>query len=253
MSKIQKTILILVVAVVALAVIVILGLNLIVKTSVSPAVRTLTGFDASVGDVDVGLFSSKIAIKNLKVTNPNDFAEKRMLDAPEIYVEYRLGSLMSDRREFPVIRLNVAEVVYVKNEKGESNVKRINDATPKSKGPSAASHFGTLEYTIGKVILMDYSKMIGGKPLTQEMTLNLHQTVHDVSDDELKRLVMLPGLQAFAGRIGDITPASLQKGLSNVAGAGASVATNLTSAAAETVKGIGGLFQSKTNAPAKRK
>jgi hypothetical protein len=253
MSKLQKAILLLVVAVVALVVVVLLGLNMIVRTSVSPAVRTLTGFDASVGDVDVRLFSSKIAIKNLKVTNPSDFAEKRLLDAPEIYVEYKLGSLMSSRREFPVMRLNVAEVVYVKNEKGESNVKRINDATSKSKGPGAAHHYGTFEYTIGKVILMDYTKMIGGKPLTRELVLNLHQIVHDVSDDEMKRLVMLPGLQAFAGKIGDITPATLQKGLTNVTGTAGSVASKLTEAAAEAAKGIGGLFQSKTNAQSKRK
>jgi hypothetical protein len=249
MSKLRKMAFLLVVAVAGVLVIVFLGLNIIVKTSVSPAVRTLTGFDASMGDVDVRLFSSRIAIQDLKVTNPNDFAEKRMLDAPEVYVEYKLGSMLSKRREFPVIRLNVAEVVYVMNAKGESNVKRITDVMPKSDGRRAVNHFGTLDLTVGKVVLMDYSKMIGGKPFTQEMTLNYRQKFHNVSDDELKRLVMLPGLKAFAGKIGDITPALLEKGVKGVVSTGVGTVTNV---AGTVRRNLGSLFQAKTNAPVKK-
>jgi hypothetical protein len=161
--------------------------------------------------------------------------------------------MMSDRREFPMIRLNVAEVVVVKNQKGESNVKRIMDAKPKSEGPSAANHFDTLELTFGKVIYVDYSKMSGGKPWTQEITLNFRGTFHNLTDADLKKVVMLQTLRALPGKLGDITPDSLEKGLKDVTGAGMSVATNVTGKAVETVKGLGGLFQSKTNAPLKTK
>jgi hypothetical protein len=172
-----------------------------------------------------------------------------MLDAPEVYVEYKLGSMLSKRREFPVIRLNVAEVVYVMNAKGESNVKRITDVMPKSDGRRAVNHFGTLDLTVGKVVLMDYSKMIGGKPFTQEMTLNYRQKFHNVSDDELKRLVMLPGLKAFAGKIGDITPALLEKGVKGVVSTGVGTVTNV---AGTVRRNLGSLFQAKTNAPVKK-
>jgi len=264
MTKLRKIILVLAAAVVALVVVVIFGRNLIIKSSVPPAVKAVTGFDASLADVDVGLFSSKIAIKELKVTNPDDFTEKRMLHAPEIYLEYKLGSMMSNRREFPVLRLNVSEVVVVKTEKGESNVKRIMEAKPKSEGPSAANHFGEADVTIGKVVLIDFSKMVRGKPLTVEYTLNFHQKFTDVADDDLKKLVMLPALKSFAGKIQDIKPETLEKGMKNVVNVGMGVATNtlatgmgpasnVTGKVTEAFKGLDGLFGSKTNAPSKGK
>jgi hypothetical protein len=85
-----------------------------------------------------------------------------------------------------------------------------------------------------------------------------------VSDDQLTKLVMLPAVKALAGKVGDITPEALEKGLksvvslgagvaTNALGTGVGLATNVTGKAVDTVKGIGGLFQSKTNEPQKGK
>lgn len=248
MSKIKKVVLVLVCAVVAAFVVLLLGRNVIIKTSVPPAVRSITGFDVSLGEIDVGLFSSQITIKDLKVTNPDDFGEKRMLEAPEIHVEYKPLSMMSDRREFPRIRLNLAEVVVVKNEKGESNVKRIMEAKPKSEGPSAAYHIGQLDLTLGKVVYVDYSKMVNGKPLTRELTLNLHGTYHNLSDTEMKKVVFMETLKNLPIKLPDISPQDLQKDLQVVGRVGMGVATNAAGRAVETIKGFGGLFGPKTNA-----
>lgn len=256
MGKHKKIALILLGALVGLALLVLVGRNVIITLSVSPAVRSLTGFDAEVGHVNAGVFSSRISILALKVFNPSDFAEKRMLDAPEIHIEYKLFTMMSKRREFPVIRVRVAEVVVVKNERGESNVARIMASTPKSgssggKKLGAENHFGQLDLSLGKVILVDYSKMVGGKPLTKETTLNFHGTYHDLSDADLKKVVMWETLKFLPSKLGDITPDAIQKELGTVASGALGIGTNVTSAAAEAVKGLGGLFHSKTNAPSK--
>lgn len=247
MRKLKRIILILVGAVVLLIVVVILGRNMIIKSSVPPAVKKITGFEASIGDIDVGLLSSKVGLKDLKVMNPSDFGEKMMLDAPEIYVEYKLPTMMSQRREFPVIRLNIQQVVVVKNEKGESNVARIMEFKPKSEGPSAENFFGTLDLTLGTVRYVDYSKMHDGKPFTKDLTLNFHRTYHDLLDSDLKKVVMFETLKMLPVKLGDITPESIQKQLGSVTGIGLGLATNVTGKAVETFKGLGGLFGSKTN------
>jgi len=252
MNKVRKIAFILIGAVIAVFLVALIGHNFIIKSSVGPAVKTITGFDASVGDVNVSLFSSKLDIKELKVMNPDDFTEKRMLDAPVIYVEYKLLSMLSKRREFPVIRIHIAEVVVVKNVKGESNVKRIMDAKPKSEasGPSAENVFGTLDLTLGKVIYVDYSKLVNGKPITKETTLNFHGVYHNLSDADLKNVVMLETLRTLPGKLADITPDTIKKQLGDVTGVGLGVATNVTSAAVDAVKGLGGLFHSKKDSSA---
>ena len=255
MSKLRKIVLILIGAVVTLVLVVLIGRNIIIKTSVSPMVRSLTGFDASVGGVSVGVFSSKIAIQGLKMTNPSDFAEKRMLDAPEIYVEYKLPSMLSRTREFPKIRLKIAEVVVVKNEKGESNVARIMAVKPKSEGgggsSSAGNHFGELDLSLGSVIMIDYSRMNGGRPLTIDRTLNYHCTYHNLSGNNLKKVVMLETLKYLPGKLADITPDSIQRELGGVVSASLGVSTNVTGAAIDAAKGLGGMLQSRTSAPAR--
>ncbi|MSR64228.1 MAG: hypothetical protein EXS18_00415 [Verrucomicrobiae bacterium] len=194
MVTLRKIVLILIGALVALVFVVLIGRIVIIRMSVLPMVRSLTGCDASVGRVSVGTFSSYIVIQDLKIINPSDFVEKRLLNAPEIYIEYKLTSLLSSHMKFPKIRLKIEEVVVVKNEKGESNLARSMASKSKSEGrggvASTGTFFGEVDLSLGRVIHIDYSKVSGGKPLTKETTLNYHFTYRDLSDSDLKKIVM---------------------------------------------------------------
>jgi hypothetical protein len=170
--------------------------------------------------------------------------------------------MMSERREFPEIRINVAQVVVVKNPQGESNVARMMAAKPKGeadgdkgtgKGGGTANHFGELDLRLGKVTMVDYTKMNNGQPQRKEITLNFHQTYRDVLDKDLKRIIMLETLRNLPFKLPDATPEMLQQGLTAAVSTGMNVATNVVGGVSDAVKGIGGLLQSKTNAPPKNK
>lgn len=255
MKKIKKIILILVAAVVALVFVVVLGRNLVIRLSVPTAVRSATGFDASVGGVDVGLFSSHVHIRDLVVKNPDDFPEKRMLDAPEIFVDYKLGSMMGSRREFSHMKLHVNEVVVVKLASGESNLARMQKAVAgeetkeESSGSKAENHIGKLELRIGKVLLVDYTKAQNGKPNTREYVLNFQNTYENLSDKDITRLVMLVALQSAGLKLGDLNLGALQKQLGDIGGVGKQLTSSLTNTSEELRKSLGGLFSSSTNKP----
>lgn len=255
MKKLKRIIFILIAAVVALVIVVVVGRNLLIRLSVPTAVRSATGFDASVGGIDVGLFSSHVQIRNLMVKNPDDFPEKRMLNAPEIYVEYKLGSMLGSRREFPHMKLQVQEVVVVKLASGESNLARMQKAVAgeeskeESSGPTSENHIGKLDLRIGKVILVDYTKAKDGKPSTREYVLNFQNSYENISDKDTTRLVMLVALQSAGLKLGDLNLGALQKQLGDIGGVGKQLTSSLTNTSEELFKGLGGLFQSGTNKP----
>jgi hypothetical protein len=243
-------------AILALTLLLAVSHNLLIKAALGPAVRRMSGFDASLREIDVGLFSSRIELKDLRVVNPPDFIEPLMLEAPEIHAEYNLVSMMSRRREFPEVGIRIAQVVVVKNARGESNLGRLlsgkNGAGPEH-GQASRNHFGKFDLRLARVILIDFTKMNYGQPQRREITLNFHGTYHDLLDTELKRVILLETLRALPTRLADATPEMVQNGLSAVIGTGLDATTNVVGEITGAVKGIDGLFHSKSNAAARTK
>src|SRR6266850_1811383 len=69
--------------------------NLIARKSVEIGATKITGFPLEIGSVDVGLFSSKVDVRDLKLMNPPEFQDRMFVDMPQLYVDYRLGSMLS--------------------------------------------------------------------------------------------------------------------------------------------------------------
>ena len=61
--------------------------NQIIKVAVVQAVHMATGFDMSVGKIDVGLFNQSVEIKDLRLYNPSDFPDREAFDIRRVYVK----------------------------------------------------------------------------------------------------------------------------------------------------------------------
>ena len=168
-----------------------LAKNVIAKTAVVQTVKAITGLGLTIRDMDVGLLNTRLGIQGLRILNPPGFQEPTMMDVPEIYVDYDLGSLVKGKPHLEEVRLNLKELTVVKNERGEVNLRSLQAVkasqppaqTPEKKSQPAAPPppitIDTLELNIGKVVYKDYS---AGTPQVREFNVDVHERFHHVTN-----------------------------------------------------------------------
>lgn len=185
MRKLGMVIFILVVFIIIL----ILAKNLIAKTAISAGVRALTGMRLSMKSMKVGVFKTRIEIKDLKLYNPKGFKDELMVDMPEIFVDYSLGSLLKGKAYFREIRLNLKEFIVVKNDFGELNLDSLKVVKEKKQPPQAKEKkkaempelkIDELQLVIGKVIYKDYYKR--EKPSVRIYHVNINEKYKNITD-----------------------------------------------------------------------
>ena len=229
-------------ALVVLLVIPFVGRNVIARKSVEYGAKKMTGFPLEIGSVDLGLLSSKVDVHDLKLMNPPEFPEKMFVDMPQLYVDYRLGSMISGAPHINDMLINIKQLVIVKNNQGESNAQKLKGVVSPSGGSSKSSKSSKyavdrLRVHIGTVTIKDFSH---AKPTEHTTTLNVDATYNNITDStDISRLVLLTVMsQVHLPDIG-IKTEDLKKSLSNVtdaAGEALKGATDATKGLLDTIK-----------------
>lgn len=164
----------------------------IVKFSVQQAVKFTTGLDVKIESLKVGfLFKRFVEIKNLEVRNSKIFADRVLADIPEIYIDYDLNSVFTNKVFLHEMRLNLKEFSIVKNQKGELNLNTVK--LPKSESPKDIQ-IGNLHLKVAKIVYHDYSK---NPAVVKEYNVNLDERFHNVNG--LSALVRVVLVRAVAG------------------------------------------------------
>ena len=198
---------------VVLLVVIFLARNFIARVSVEYGAKKITGFPLKIGSVDVGLFSSKVDVRNLTLMNPPEFQEKMFVDMPELYIDYRLGSMLSGAPHFNDMLINIKQLVVAKTDKGDSNAMKLKGVVFSGKSSSKYT-IDKLRIHIGTVTLKDYSHP---KPTEHNTPLDIDVTYANITDStDITRLILLTVMsQVKLPDIG-IKPDDLKKGLSSV-------------------------------------
>ena len=105
-------------ALVVLMVVLFFARNFIARESVEFGAKKMTGFPLEIGSVNVGVFSSQVDVRDLKLMNPPEFQEKMFVDMPELYINYRLHSMLSGAPHINDMLINIKQLVIVKNGQG---------------------------------------------------------------------------------------------------------------------------------------
>ncbi len=163
--------------------------DMLVKVSVENGVRFVTGLKLKMGYFSVGILKPVVSIKRLVILNPIGYRDRTMLNMPEIYVDYDLPSIMRGRIHLREIRIELKELLVVKNEKGELNLNSLKVVKSQKEGKSPgesdikkapAIRVDDLRLKIGKVVFKDYSA--GTKPAIKEFNLNIDERYKDIGD-----------------------------------------------------------------------
>ena len=242
MKKIVKSIVWLVVILVILVV----AKNGVAQSVLTSAVSNAAHVPARIGSVNLSFLSASIRIKNFQLSNPAGFPEKVMLDIPQIFIDFDPGALFKGQAHFQEVRLDLKEMIVIKNKEGKVNVESVKPSDKEKKqshekakaasgGKPPKLHIDKLVLSIGQVVYKDYSA--GGEPQIQSFDINIKDREYNNIDNpqQIVSLVMFEALtRTSLSRLASLDLDSfkeggigaLSKGLGVVADGTDSVATS---------------------------
>jgi uncharacterized protein involved in outer membrane biogenesis len=107
--------------------------NVLIKTAVEQGTKRVTGLELIIGDMDVGLLTSKVDITDMQLLNPIGFPEKIMVDIPEFFVDVELASFFKKRAHVQTLTLNLKELIVVRNKDSILNLSVLKSVSEKQK------------------------------------------------------------------------------------------------------------------------
>jgi len=174
----------------------------IVKEIMQSRIRSVSGMEARIGKVDLGILTPTLTIEDLKLYNTPEFGGSLFLDMPELHIEYDPVALRAGQLRLTLLRLNLAETDVVQDKQG-----RLNYLEFEKRGATAAATAGhsggavkfagidTLNLSIGRLRYTD----LGAH---SERVINFgvkDQIFHNVkSDADLARLGVSLAAQSAA-------------------------------------------------------
>jgi uncharacterized protein involved in outer membrane biogenesis len=215
---------------VVLLVVLFLARNFIARKSVEIGAEKMTGFPLTIGSVDVGMFSGKLDVHDVKLMNPPEFPEKMFVDMPQLSIDYRLSSMLSGAPHINDMLVDIKQLVITQNDKGESNAMKLKGVVS-SGGGSTKYRVDKLRIHVGTVTMIDRSRK------TRDIPLNVNATYNNITDStDIMRLVLLT--VATQVRLPDIKPEDLKKGLGGVTDAAGNILKGVSENAEKTGKGF---------------
>lgn len=137
----------------------------IIKYTVTKAAPDVVGAYVQMDKFSWSIRKHSVRVEGFKMHNPEGFPEDDViLDVPEISVDYDLPALLNKELHFPLVVVNLREIVIIKNKEGKLNFKSLKflkkDEEEKAAKPSEAMplQIDELRLTVRKAIYKDYTK-----------------------------------------------------------------------------------------------
>ena len=175
-----------VIIIVAILVVLFLVKDFIASSIMTFSIGSFTDLYASIQKLDLGVFKSAIDVKGFKLYNPRTgFKDRLMMDMPELYINYDLGSFLTGTKHLKEVKLNIKEFTVVKNESGELNLDSLKAIQSKTNQKGTAKQdfkfkIDVLELKIDKVVYRDYSTL--GKPVVKEFNVAINERYENITN-----------------------------------------------------------------------
>jgi uncharacterized protein involved in outer membrane biogenesis len=220
----KKFLVFLLVIVVLVAVVFSFVKNSIAKSAIESGVKSATGLDMKLKSVNVGILRSLVDLKGIELSNPKEFKGTTLAKIPRIYVDCDLGAFIRKEIHLQEVRLEIEELLIVKNAEGDLNVDVFKSiATPKEKEPSQSEKksdtktpekkeekseeplqfsIDLLALKLGRIIYKDYTG--GAEPTTTVIKLNIDEQYENITDfkDLIRMVVQKSFVSGIMGAFG---------------------------------------------------
>jgi len=156
--------------------------QIIARKVVETVFAQTTGFPIEIGAVQVSLWHNRFAANDIGLFNPPAFGERLFADIPQLYVDYRLGSLLRGRGPPHLTRadLYIRQLVIVTDSDGYSNIQQL-------RGEPSPFQIDTLNLRIGSITTKDHR---ASQLKEQTRDLNIAVTFRNVTErTDINRLI----------------------------------------------------------------
>lgn len=141
---------------------VVLSLDSILTRAVRFSLERTLGVGVRLDRVELGLRDGSYRIHNLVLSNPPGFGPGPMLSLPELYVRADLSAATSNVFRLSEVRLHLAELRVIRDQKGRTNVPGLDGQGPEkmTRDLLRGMEFGgidRLQLTLGRVGMIDES------------------------------------------------------------------------------------------------
>lgn len=176
--------------------------NLWVPRAASAAISNMTGLPIDIEQVKINLRGSEFGIYGIKVKNPNGFRDGVMASIPEIFVDFDFSSFFEGRKiHFQMIRLNLAEISIIRNERGITNLDHLKtlkkDKKQAAARPSAPKPVVKEQFIVDDLILtirqVNYTDRSLPIPVHRSIDLKINQEVFKgvTSPGDIIRIILM--------------------------------------------------------------
>lgn len=158
MFRLIKWLFILLFVAVALIVGLLLSKDAIAKAAAEQQIRAQTGMDVKIGRFSIGLLSPVVTIENFKLYNTPEFGGTPFLDIPELHLEYDRVAFARRQLRITLLRLNLAELTLVRNDRGKTNIASFAAAPPRAAKTTNMVQFvgvDVMNLSVGKAHFID--------------------------------------------------------------------------------------------------
>ena len=251
----KKPVKMLVLVLVALVVLTV-AKNGIAQAMLTSAISQAAHVPVRIGGLDLSFLKASIRIKNFQLSNPAGFPDRLMMDVPQVYIDFDPGALFKGRVHFQEVKLDLKELVVIKDKNGRMNVdaakptdKEKKESHEKAKqasgGKTPKLNIDKLTISIGRVVYKDYSA--GGAPQVQTFDINIQNREYNNIQDptQVVSLVMFEALtRTSLSRLANLDIDSFKEGGIQALAKGLGVVSDGTDTAATAAKQLlGGLLK----------
>jgi hypothetical protein len=139
-----------------------------------------------IGGISVGIFRHCVRINNFIVYNPRGFSRSILVELPEIYVDYDLGSLLKGKLHLSRLDVDLKELGLEKNKEGKMNVdslKLVQRQEPKQPAKKPMEmQVDLFNLQVGRIVSKDYSG--AGEPSIKVYGINLNKSYKNITSAE---------------------------------------------------------------------
>lgn len=227
--------------------------NGLIGSALSAGLSKAAHVPVEIGSTNVRFLSSAITLKNIKIFNPPSFRDRILLDAPLVAIQFDPPAFFKGTLHFRDVRLNLREIVVVKNNAGQLNVDAMKPQKEETRKVQEAKKSGQapkllidkLSLTVGRVVYKDYS-LGGGAPMVQTFDINIQDRVYTNIDNptSLVSLIMAEALtRTTLGQLANLDIGSFKSGASDILGNGLNMIGDGSGEVQTKVKDILSLFK----------
>lgn len=181
--------------------------DLIIKSVVGSVITGITGAPTRVGGLSLSVIKQKFRIINFRMYNPKGFPSDILVDIPNIYVAYDLGSMLKGKLYIKQIDFELKEMGIVKNKEGKLNVdslKIVEQGKPGISGKAAIKQLKEIpmridlvNLDIGKIVSREYR--VNGPPRIKVHEVNLKKSYRNITSVQQLTLLILSESLKSAG------------------------------------------------------